>query len=99
MRGGWARYQRALAGIGFDFGKSAGQGVGIAGPMGSGVVGAVFAGARDGKLNQHGCEWSEDDHGNGGDGAASARIFAFRSQTTKNHAPAGDRRKVSDGSG
>src|ERR1039458_9992317 len=51
MSGRWARYERALFGIGVDLRQGAGQGVGIAGPVGSGLVGSVFAGARDAELD------------------------------------------------
>src|ERR1017187_2762505 len=92
MSGRWARYERALFGIGVDLRQGAGQGVGIAGPVGSGVVGSVFAGARDGELDQHGCEWGEEDHGNGCDATASAAIVAAAAHAAKNHAPASNRR-------
>src|SRR3981081_3917572 len=99
MRGGWAGYQRQPLGIGFYLREGAGQGGGIASPVGSGGGGTVFAGAGDGELNQHGCEGGEDDHGNGGDPAASAAIVALASHATKNHSPAGYRREVSNGTG
>src|SRR5208282_3776960 len=53
----------------------------------------------DGELDQHRCEGSEKDHGNGCDAAASAAIVAFAAHAAKNHAPAGNRCEKSDGAG
>src|SRR5208282_812672 len=96
MRGRWACYERALFGIGVDLRQGAGEGVGITGPVGSGVIGSVLAGARDGELDEHGSEWSEEDHGDGCD-AASVAIVAAAAHAAKNHSPAGDRSEVGDG--
>jgi len=41
----WTSYERTSAGICFDFFQSAGQRIGIARPVGSSIVSAVFAGA------------------------------------------------------
>src|SRR5205807_10064556 len=81
------RHHRHSLRVGVQFSQGARQRVRVPGEVCSRFVGLIFARSGDGQLDQHGCEWRQNHHGQRGKASAPS-LFAITT-STEEHSEAG----------
>src|SRR5216683_7406965 len=97
MRRRRGRNERHTFRIRVQFGERASQSIRISGELRASFIGLVFTRARDGKLNEHSCNRSQEEHEYRPQSSAAIVVVAF--VATEDHAPTRDVGKVSDRAG